>query len=332
MLHDLQKKYGATAVMKLTDNPREDVPAVSTGVLSLDLALGIGGFPVGRMIELFGPEMSGKTSMALFHLAEHQKAYTDKFVAFIDMEHTFDQGLAVAYGIQPDRLIISQPNSAEEALNIAFSLVESDAVSCVVIDSVSSLVPEAEVQEDIGKPTIALQARLMSQACRKLAPVLDEHQASIVFINQIRTDISRYGSPVVTSGGKALKFYSSVRVEVRSGEPITEKGVRIGHKVMCKVVKNKCAPPFRICTFNLLYGKGVDRVKELVDICIRANVIAQGGAWLSVVVDGTEFKAQGKDKFAAIVRENQDLFNYLDSKIRSKDLLVLANDADIDDV
>lgn len=268
--------------------------------------------------------MAGKSTLALFCVAEQQKKYPEKMTAYIDMEQALDPVLAATYGVDISKMLISQPMTGEEALDITEALVRSAGVSCIVVDSVAALLPTAEDENDMSQMTIGLQARLMSKALRKLTPIAAETGTTIIFINQIREKVGSYGNPETTSGGRALAFYSSVRIEVRAGEPINEKSIRIGHETKCRVTKNKVAPPFRVGLYKLIYGKGVDRNSEVVDIGTKAGIIKQGGAWLSYDFHGEEIKAQGKEKFAAIVAERPELYTEVHDLITGNKSFVIA--------
>jgi recombination protein RecA len=257
----IDKQYGEGSLQILDNNEAFNIERCPSGSLQLDLALG-GGFPGGRIIELYGPESGGKTTVALFYIAQLQKKYPDKYTAFIDAEYALDINLARAYGVDTERMIISQPDNGEEAFNITESLIRSGKFSTVVIDSVSALVPKAEEESEMEQQSIGLQARMMSKALRKLTSVAGQNDCSIVFINQIREKVGAYGNPETTSGGRALRFHASIRVEVRRGEPIKVKDDTIGHEVKCKITKNKTATPYKQASFSLFYGKGIDIVDE----------------------------------------------------------------------
>lgn len=331
----LTKKFGEGIIMKLGENTHMNVQAVHTGSIALDMALGIGGVPKGRIIEIYGPESSGKTTLALHILAEVQKEGGE--AAFIDAEHALDPLYAKALGVDIDNLLVSQPDSGEDALEICEVLVRSGAISAIVIDSVAALTPQQEIEGDMGSTHVGLQARLMSQAMRKLSSVVSKTQCIIIFINQIREKVGvMYGNPEVTTGGRALKFYSSVRIEVRKGEILKNGNESYGARTKAKVVKNKCAPPFRSAEFDILYGKGISRSGELVDIGVQLDIIKKSGAWFSY---NGERLGQGKENARIAIEENPALFAEIDAKIRSmqeqiplgEEEFELADDEDGDD-
>lgn len=310
----LEKQYGAGAVMRLGDAPGYKVDAIPTGSLTLDLALGIGGVPKGRIVEIFGPESSGKTTVALQIVAESQKQ--GGTAAFIDVEHALDPVYAKALGVDIDEMLVSQPDSGEQALEIAEALVRSGAIDCIVIDSVAAMVTKAEIDGEMGDSHVGLLARLMSQAMRKLTSVISKTNCVAIFINQVREKIGIvYGNPEVTTGGRALKFYSSVRIEVRKGEAIKVNGEVIGARTKCKVVKNKVAPPFKDCEFDLLFGKGISRVGEVVDIAVEYDVIKKSGAWFSY--EGTKI-GQGRDNAKEYLLANSDVMKKVEEAILQK--------------
>ena len=312
-LAQLEKDFGAGAVMKLGENTHMEVQAVKTGSIALDMALGIGGVPKGRIIEIFGPESSGKTTVALHILAEVQKAGGE--AAFIDAEHALDPVYAKAIGVDINNLLVSQPDCGEDALEITEALVRSGAIDAVVIDSVAALVPRQEIEGDMGASTVGVQARLMSQAMRKLSAVISKSNCVVIFINQLREKIGvMYGNPETTTGGRALKFYASVRIDVRKADQIKNGGEILGNRVKCKVVKNKVAPPFRTAEFDILYGEGISRTGELIDMGIALDVIKKSGAWLYY---NGEKLGQGRDKARALLEENRELFDEIEAKIRS---------------
>lgn len=309
----LTKKFGDGIIMKLGENTHMNVQAVHTGSIALDMALGIGGVPKGRIIEIYGPESSGKTTLALHILAEVQKEGGE--AAFIDAEHALDPSYARAIGVDIDNLLVSQPDSGEDALEVTEVLVRSGAIAAIVIDSVAALTPQQEIEGEMGSTHVGLQARLMSQAMRKLSSVVSKSQCIVIFINQIREKVGVvYGNPEVTPGGRALKFYSSVRIEVRKGEPIKDGSEVIGARTKAKVVKNKCAPPFRSCEFDMLYGQGISRSGELIDIGVQLDIIKKSGAWFSY---NGERLGQGKDNTRAMIDSNPALFAEIESKIRA---------------
>ena len=312
-LAQLEKDFGAGAVMKLGENTHMEVQAVKTGSISLDMALGIGGVPKGRIIEIFGPESSGKTTVALHILAEVQKAGGE--AAFIDAEHALDPVYAKAIGVDINNLLVSQPDCGEDALEITEALVRSGAIDAVVIDSVAALVPRQEIEGDMGASTVGVQARLMSQAMRKLSAVINKSNCVVIFINQLREKIGvMYGNPETTTGGRALKFYASVRIDVRKADQIKNGGEVLGNRVKCKIVKNKVAPPFRTAEFDILYGEGISRTGELIDMGVALDVIKKSGAWLYY---NGEKLGQGRDKVRALLEENKELFNEIEDKIRA---------------
>ena len=312
-LAQLEKDFGAGTVMKLGENAHMEVQAVKTGSIALDMALGIGGVPKGRIIEIFGPESSGKTTVALHILAEVQKAGGE--AAFIDAEHALDPVYAKAIGVDINNLLVSQPDCGEDALEITEALVRSGAIDAVVIDSVAALVPRQEIEGDMGASTVGVQARLMSQAMRKLSAVISKSNCVVIFINQLREKIGvMYGNPETTTGGRALKFYASVRIDVRKADQIKNGGEILGNRVKCRVVKNKVAPPFRTAEFDILYGEGISRTGELLDMGVALDVIKKSGAWLYY---NGEKLGQGRDKARALLEENRELFDEIEAKIRS---------------
>ena len=309
----IEKKHGEGSVMRLGENTHMEVQAVSTGSISLDLALGIGGVPRGRIIEIFGPESSGKTTVALHVVAEVQKAGGE--AAFIDAEHALDPVYAKALGVDIDNLLVSQPDCGEDALNITEQLVRSGAIDIVVVDSVAALVPRQEIEGDMGQATVGVQARLMSQAMRKLSSVISKSNTVLIFINQLREKVGvMYGNPETTPGGRALKFYSSVRIDVRKTEQLKNGNDIYGNHVRCKVVKNKVAPPFKTAEFDILYGKGISRSGEIIDYCINLDIIKKSGSWFSY---NGERIGQGKDNVRKMIEGNPELLAELDQKIRS---------------
>ena len=311
-LSQIEKQFGKGAVMKLGEFKTTDVEAISTGALSLDVALGIGGIPRGRIIEIYGPESSGKTTLALHMIAECQK--TGGEAAFIDAEHALDPVYAKHLGVDIDNLIVSQPDTGEQALEIAEALIRSSAIDLVVVDSVAALVPKAEIDGEMGDTHVGLQARLMSQALRKLAGVLNRSNASLVFINQLREKVGvMFGSPETTPGGRALKFYASVRLDIRKIEAIKQDSEIIGNKVRVKVVKNKVAPPFRETEFDIFYGKGISKSGNILDLAVNLDIVEKAGAWFSY---NGERIGQGRENAKKYIENNPELMQELDQKVR----------------
>ncbi len=311
-LSQIEKQFGKGAVMKLGEFKTTDVEAISTGALSLDVALGIGGIPRGRIIEIYGPESSGKTTLALHMIAECQK--TGGEAAFIDAEHALDPVYAKHLGVDIDNLIVSQPDTGEQALEISEALIRSSAIDLVVVDSVAALVPKAEIDGEMGDTHVGLQARLMSQALRKLAGVLNRSNASLVFINQLREKVGvMFGSPETTPGGRALKFYASVRLDIRKIEAIKQDSEIIGNKVRVKVVKNKVAPPFRETEFDIIYGKGISKSGNILDLAVNLDIVEKAGAWFSY---NGERIGQGRENAKKYIENNPELMQELDQKVR----------------
>jgi recombination protein RecA len=310
-LSQIEKQYGKGAVMRLGKNEAMQVDAISTGSLSLDLALGIGGLPKGRIVEIYGPESSGKTTLALHCIAQGQKNSGN--AAFIDVEHALDPVYARALGVDVDSLLVSQPDTGEQALEITESLVRSGAVDVIVVDSVAALVPRAEIEGEMGDTHVGLQARLMSQALRKLAGAISKSNCVAIFINQLREKVGVvYGNPEVTPGGRALKFYSSVRIDIRRIETLKVNGEMIGSRTRAKVVKNKIAPPFREAEFDVMYGQGISRNGELVDLGVKLGVIQKSGAWFSY--DNTKL-GQGRDNVKEFFKINEDVTKEVEAKV-----------------
>ena len=310
----IEKDYGKGAIMKLGENAAMNVSAVPTGSLTLDLALGIGGFPRGRIIEIYGPESSGKTTLALHAIAEVQKL--DGEAAFIDAEHALDPIYAKALGVNIDNLLVSQPDCGEQALEITEALVRSGAIDIIVVDSVAALVPKAEIEGDMGDNHVGQHARLMSQALRKLSGAVSKSNSIVIFINQLREKIGViYGNPETTTGGRALKFYASVRVDIRKGQPIKEGTEVVGNRTKCKVVKNKVAPPFRVAEFDILYGKGVSKMSEIIDLGVQLDVLTKSGSWFYY---NEERLAQGRDKMRDLLENTPELAAELEAKIKAK--------------
>ena len=311
-LSQIEKNFGKGTVMRLGDRPEMNVDAIPTGSLALDAALGIGGVPKGRIIEIYGPESSGKTTLALHILAEAQKRGGE--VAFVDAEHALDPVYAAALGVDTDNMLVSQPDTGEQALEITDALVRSGAVDAVVVDSVAALVPKQEIEGEMGDTFVGLQARLMSQALRKLAGTIAKTNCVVIFINQLRMKIGvMYGNPETTTGGNALKFYASVRLDVRRVESIKEGGNVIGNKTRVKVVKNKVAPPFREAYFDILYGEGISKWSELVDLAVQLEIIQKSGSWFSM---GDERIGQGKDSVKNFLIANPDLAQQVENQVR----------------
>ena len=310
----IEREFGSGAIMKLGENTHMEVQAVSTGSLSLDLALGIGGVPKGRIIEIFGPESSGKTTVALHIIAEVQKAGGE--AAFIDAEHALDPVYAKAVGVDISNLLVSQPDCGEDALSITESLVRSGAIDVVVVDSVAALVPKTEIDGDMGQSNVGVQARLMSQAMRKLAAVISKSNCIVVFINQLREKVGViYGNPETTTGGRALKFYASVRIDIRKTEQLKNGSDIYGNRVKCKIVKNKVAPPFRVAEFDILYGKGISRMGEVLDFAIMMDIIKKSGSWFSY--DGNRL-AQGKENVKKLLEDNPEFAAEIEAKVREQ--------------
>jgi recombination protein RecA len=308
----IQKKFGQGSIMKMGEAPDMKVETFPTGSLSLDIALGIGGVPRGRVIEIFGPESSGKTTLALHMLASAQSLGGE--VAFIDAEHALDPAYAEKLGLNIDTLMVSQPSSGEQALEITETLVRSNAVDAVVVDSVAALVPRAEIEGEMGDNHVGLQARLMSQALRKLTGAVSRSNCSVIFINQIRMKIGvMFGSPETTTGGKALKFYSSLRLDVRRVASIKEGEEVLGSRTRVKVVKNKIAPPFKQCEFDIMHGEGISRTGELIDLGLEKELITRRGTWYSI--DGTQI-GQGRDNAKKHLAANPEVANDLDRRLR----------------
>lgn len=308
----IEKQYGKGAIMKLGENTGMNVSAVPTGSLTLDIALGIGGVPRGRIIEIYGPESSGKTTLALHIVAEVQKLGGD--AAFIDVEHALDPIYAKALGVDIDSLLVSQPDSGEQALEITEALVRSGAIETVVVDSVAALVTRSEIEGEMGDAHVGLQARLMSQALRKLSGAISKSNCVVIFINQLREKVGiSYGNPETTPGGRALKFYASVRIDIRRTEQIKEGLDVKGNRTKCKVVKNKVAPPFKVAEFDILYGKGISKIGEIIDIGVNLDIVQKSGSWFSY---GETRLGQGKDKVRDYLLENPDIADEIEQKIR----------------
>src|SRR5574344_1854260 len=312
VLLDIEKQFGKGAVMKLGENEHRHIDVVSSGSIGLDIALGIGGYPKGRIIEIFGPESSGKTTFALHAIAEAQKK--GGRAAFIDAEHSLDPLYAAKLGVNINELLLSQPDNGEQALEICEALVRSGAISIVVIDSVAALVPQAEIEGEMGDAHVGLQARLMSQALRKLSGVISKTNTICIFINQLREKVGiMFGNPETTPGGRALKFYSSVRLDVRRGEQIKVGTEVLGNKTVIKVVKNKVAPPFRTAEVEIMYGEGISKTGEIVDIASNIGIIDKSGAWYSYK---GEKIGQGKENVKLVFKENHKLMKEIEDKVR----------------
>lgn len=317
----LEKTYGKGTIMKLSDERVVDIPAISTGSLGLDIALGIGGIPRGRVIEIYGPESSGKTTLTMHMIAEAQKK--GGLAAFIDAEHAFDKSYAEKLGIDTENLLISQPDNGEQALEIADHLIRSGAIDIIVIDSVAALVPKGELEGEMGESKMGLQARLMSQALRKLTGTIAKTGCSCIFINQLREKIGvMFGNPETTTGGNALKFYASVRLDIRRIGQIKDGDDINGNRTKVKVVKNKVAPPFKVVEFDIMYGKGISKVGEIIDLGVELNVIQKSGSWFSY--NGNKL-GQGRDAVKQLIEDNPELAEELEKKI--KDLVMVAKDS-----
>ncbi|MGB3182705.1 MAG: recombinase RecA [Cyclobacteriaceae bacterium] len=311
----LEKDHGKGIIMKLSDDRVQDIPAIPTGSLSLDIALGIGGIPRGRVIEVYGPESSGKTTLAMHCIAEAQRK--GGIAAFIDAEHAFDKGYAEKLGIDTENLLISQPDHGEQALEIADTLIRSGAIDIIVIDSVAALVPKGELEGEMGESKMGLQARLMSQALRKLTGTLNKTGCACIFINQLREKIGvMFGNPETTTGGNALKFYSSVRLDIRRIGQIKEGADNIlGNRTRVKVVKNKVAPPFKVVEFDIMYGRGISKVGEIIDLGVELGIVKKAGSWFSYNDDKL---GQGRDSVKNLILDNPELMEELEMKIRKK--------------
>lgn len=312
-LDKLDKTYGKGAVMKLGDQAVQEVEAISTGSLGLDIALGVGGYPKGRVIEIYGPESSGKTTLTLHAIAESQKA--GGIAAFIDAEHAFDRSYAQKLGVDIENLIISQPDNGEQALEIADNLIRSGAIDIVVIDSVAALTPKSEIEGEMGDSKMGLHARLMSQALRKLTGSISKTHCTVIFINQLREKIGvMFGNPETTTGGNALKFYASVRLDIRRATQIKDTDGDVqGNRTRVKVVKNKVAPPFKTAEFDIMYGSGISKVGEIIDLGVDYEIIKKSGSWFSY---GDTKLGQGRDAVKALLLDNPELFEELEQKIK----------------
>jgi recombination protein RecA len=313
-LDKLEKSYGKGTVMKLGDNAVEPIESISTGSISLDIALGIGGVPKGRVIEIYGPESSGKTTLATHIIAEAQKK--GGIAAFIDAEHAFDKGYAKKLGVDVDNLLIAQPDNGEQALEIADNLIRSGAIDVIVIDSVAALVPKAEIEGEMGDSKMGLHARLMSQALRKLTGTIAKTGCCCIFINQLREKIGvMFGNPETTTGGNALKFYASVRLDIRRTSQIKDSDEVAGNRVKVKIVKNKVAPPFRIAEFDIMFGEGISKTGEIIDLGVDFNIIKKAGSWFSY---GDTKLGQGRDAVKQLLMDNPELSEEIEAKIRAE--------------
>lgn len=313
-LDKLDKTYGKGTVMKMGDKAVEEVEVISSGSLGVDLALGVGGYPKGRIIEIYGPESSGKTTLTLHAIAEAQKA--GGIAAFIDAEHAFDRNYAEKLGVDIENLIISQPDNGEQALEIAENLIRSGAIDIVVIDSVAALTPKSEIEGEMGDSKMGLHARLMSQALRKLTGTISKTHCTVFFINQLREKIGvMFGNPETTTGGNALKFYASVRLDIRRSSQIKDGENVIGNRTKVKVVKNKVAPPFRTAEFDIMYGEGVSKTGEILDLAVEFEIIKKSGSWFSY---GDTKLGQGRDAVKALIKDNPELAEELEEKIKSQ--------------
>lgn len=310
----IEKQYGKGSIMKLGDNAKMSVEVVPSGSIGLDIALGVGGIPKGRVIEVYGPESGGKTTVALHMVAEVQKR--GGIAGFIDAEHALDPVYAKNIGVDIDNLYISQPDTGEQALEIAETMVRSTAIDIVIVDSVAALVPKAEIEGDMGDSHVGLQARLMSQALRKLTGIIGKTSCSVVFINQLREKVGvMFGNPETTTGGRALKYYSSVRLEIRRGEQIKKDGEPIGNRTKIKVVKNKVAPPFRSAEVDIIFGEGISKVGELLDIAAEDDIVVKSGAWYAY--EGNKI-GQGRENAKAYLKEHPEILQEIEQKVRDK--------------
>ncbi|MDO5041247.1 MAG: recombinase RecA [Peptoniphilus sp.] len=310
----IEKQFGKGSIMKLGENNKIDIETIPTGSLTLDLALGVGGIPKGRIIEIYGPESSGKTTLALHIISEAQK--DDGIAAFIDAEHALDAKYAKNLGVDIENLIISQPDTGEQALEITESLVRSNAVDLVVVDSVAALVPKAEIEGEMGDSHIGLQARLMSQALRKLTGAINKSNASVIFINQLREKVGvMFGNPETTTGGRALKFYSTIRLDIRKTENIKQGDQILGNRVRVKVVKNKVAPPFKVAEFDIMYGTGISKIGSLLDTAVDAGIVNKSGAWYSY---DEHRLGQGRENAKSFLEQNAEITREIEIKTREK--------------
>ena len=313
-LMQIEKKFGKGSIMRLGERPHEDIGAISTTCLSLDAAIGVGGFPRGRIIEVYGPESSGKTTLALTVVASAQK--TGGICAYIDAEHAMDPEYATKLGVNIDDMLISQPDSGEQALEIAETLIRSNSVDVIVIDSVAALVPRAELDGEMGDSLPGLQARLMSQALRKITAIVSSSNTCFIFINQLREKIGVFfGSPETTTGGKALKFYASLRLDIRRIGAIKDGDKVVGNRTRVKVVKNKCAPPFRESEFDIMYGEGISKEGDLLDLAVNHNIVEKSGAWFSYK---TERLGQGRDNVKNMLKGNEELLGRIEADVKAE--------------
>ena len=309
----MDKAYGKGTVMKMGDAPVIEVDSIPTGSLTLDIALGVGGYPTGRVVEIYGPESSGKTTLTLHAIAECQRR--GGIAAFIDAEHAFDRFYAEKLGVNTDELIVSQPDNGEQALEITDNLIRSGAIDIIVIDSVAALTPKSEIEGEMGDSKMGLHARLMSQALRKLTSSISKTNCTVIFINQLREKIGiMFGNPETTTGGNALKFYASIRLDIRRSTQIKNSdGVVMGNKTRVKIVKNKVAPPFKLAEFDIMYGEGISKVGEIIDLAVEAEIINKSGSWFSY--DGTKL-GQGRDAVKNLLKDNPDLMETLEAKLK----------------
>ena len=318
----LEKTYGKGTIMKLGDAPVVEVDVIPSGSLSLDIALGVNGYPKGRIIEIYGPESSGKTTLALHAIAECQKK--GGIAAFIDAEHAFDQTYAAALGIDVENLLMSQPDNGEQALEIADNLIRSGAIDIIVIDSVAALTPKAEIEGEMGDSQMGLQARLMSKALRKLTGSINKANCTAIFINQLREKIGvMFGNPETTTGGNALKFYASIRIDVRRATQIKDGEEVTGNRTKVKIVKNKVAPPFRRAEFDIMYGEGISKIGEIIDLGVDHNIIKKAGSWFSY---GETKLGQGRDAVKVLIKDNPELSDELETKIKENINAMVKND------
>ena len=312
VMDKIEKDFGKGSIMRMSSEAVSDIAVIPTGSVTLDIALGVGGYPKGRIIEIFGPESSGKTTLAIHAIAEAQKA--GGIAAFIDAEHAFDSFYAQKLGVDVDNLLISQPDNGEQALEIADSLIRSSAIDIIVIDSVAALTPKAEIEGEMGDSKMGLQARLMSQALRKLTASISKTKTVCIFINQLRDKIGVvYGNPETTTGGNALKFYSSVRIDIRRASVIKDGEEQLGTRTKVKVVKNKVAPPFKRAEFDIMFGEGISKIGEVVDLGVDYGIIRKSGSWFSY---GEQKIGQGRDSVKELLRNNSELFNEIETKLR----------------